>query len=57
MTKLRRHSFAIRHSLEVEPVPIVSDALMATQGLADGRLIPVVILGALQESEWVTAFG
>lgn len=44
MTKLRRRSIEVRHPLEAEPVPIVSDALIATRGLADGRLIPVVIL-------------
>ena len=44
MTKLRRRAFEIRHALEAQPLPVVSDALMASRGVADGRLIPVLIL-------------
>jgi hypothetical protein len=41
---MRKWSVAIRHEIEKTPVPIVSDALVATRGLADGRLIPLLIL-------------
>lgn len=34
----------ISHELETIPVPVVSDAIMATTGVGDGRMIPVVIL-------------
>jgi hypothetical protein len=34
----------IRHEGEAKPVPIVSDAAIATRGYADGQLIPLVIL-------------
>jgi hypothetical protein len=40
----RRKAIPLRHIAEAKPVPIVSDASMATRGLADGRLIPLFIL-------------
>lgn len=44
MSRWRRKPIPLRHMDEAKPVPIVSDALMATCGLADGRLIPLFIL-------------
>lgn len=44
MTKLRRRTIPLRHPAEACPVSIVSDASIATRGVADGRLIPLLIL-------------
>jgi hypothetical protein len=44
MMKWQTREFPIRHNAEKEPVPIVSDAAVATQGTAEGRIIPVLII-------------
>ena len=44
MAKWQKKEILIRNRAEKEPVPIVSDAAVATQGTADGRLIPVLII-------------
>jgi len=44
MTKWHETEIQIRNRAEKEPVPIVSDAAVATRGTADGRIIPVLII-------------
>lgn len=44
MRRMKRETFELRDEVEKHPVPIVSDAAVATRGLADGRLIPLLIL-------------
>ncbi|MFA6272670.1 MAG: hypothetical protein WC693_06305 [Patescibacteria group bacterium] len=44
MTKWHKTEIQIRNRAEKEPVPIVSDAIIATRGIADGRIIPVLII-------------
>jgi len=44
MTKWQKKEIQIRNRAEKEPVPIVSDAAVATRGTADGRIIPVLII-------------
>lgn len=44
MKKLHKKEILLNHKAEAESVPIVSDAGVATQGTADGRIIPVIIL-------------
>jgi hypothetical protein len=44
MKKWQKKEILISNKAEGEPVPIVSDAAVATQGTADGRIIPVLIL-------------
>jgi hypothetical protein len=44
MKKWHKKKLLIRNKAEAEPVPIASDAAVATQGTADGRIIPVLIL-------------
>lgn len=42
--KWNKIALPLRHDAEGEPVPIVSDAAIATRGYGDGRLIPLLIL-------------
>lgn len=44
MTKWNRAEIHIRHDAEKLPIPIISDAAVATRGTADGRMIPVLIM-------------
>jgi len=44
MTKWKKGEIQIRNRAEKKPVPIVSDAAVATRGTADGRIIPVLII-------------
>lgn len=44
MTKWKKGGIKIRNRAEKKPVPIVSDAAVATRGTADGRIIPVLII-------------
>jgi len=44
MEKWQKKELPIRNKAEKEPVPIVSDASVAMQGTADGRIIPVLII-------------
>jgi hypothetical protein len=44
MEKWQKKKIPIRNKAEKEPVPIVSDGAVATQGTADGRIIPVLII-------------
>jgi len=44
MKKWHKKEFLLSNKAESEPVPIVSDAAVTTQGIADGRIIPVLIL-------------
>ena len=41
---MTRVQIRARHEAELKPVPIASDAAMVTRGVADGRLIPLLIL-------------
>lgn len=40
----RRYAVSLNHSREAEAVPIVSDAVMLSVGVAEGRAIPVLLL-------------
>jgi hypothetical protein len=40
----RRYAIQVNHSREAQAVPIVSDAVMLSVGVAEGRAIPVLIL-------------
>lgn len=44
MSKWHKEAIQLGNKAEKEPVPIVSDAAVATRGLADGRIIPVLII-------------
>lgn len=44
MTKWKKGEIQINNRAEKKPVPIVSDAAVATRGTADGRIIPVLII-------------
>jgi len=44
MIRWHKERIQLRHSIEADPVPIVSDAGVASRGVADGRLIPLFIL-------------
>lgn len=46
MKKVYRHKvkFNINHEIEKIPVPIVSDAVIASRDIADGKLIPLIII-------------
>lgn len=44
MSKWHKETIQFVNEAEKEPVPIVSDAAVATRGLADGRIIPVLII-------------
>ena len=44
MTKWQKAKIQIRNRAEKEPVPIVSDGIIAMRGIADGRIIPVLII-------------
>ena len=44
MNKWRKEAVPAQHPVEAEPVPIVSDASIATAGVGDGRMIPLLIL-------------
>src|SRR5436305_870122 len=47
----RRRAIDLNHPREREPVPIVSDALMLSVGIAEGRAIPVLILDTSTRSD------
>jgi hypothetical protein len=42
--KWHREAVPVRHPGEAEPVPVVADAGIATVGVGDGRMIPLLIL-------------
>jgi len=44
MSRWHNATIALRHRAEGEPIPIISDGAMASVGVADGRLIPVLIV-------------
>lgn len=44
MSRWKKWTILLRDEAEKEPVPIVSDAAVATRGVADGRMIPVLII-------------
>ena len=44
MSRWQKIAIQLSNKAEKEPVPIVSDAAVATRGLADGRIIPVLII-------------
>ena len=44
MNKWQKKKIQLNNKVEALPVPIISDAVVATQGTADGRIIPVLIL-------------
>ncbi|MFA6815027.1 MAG: hypothetical protein WCQ87_01950 [Parabacteroides sp.] len=44
MIKWHETKIQIRNEIEKEPVLIISDAVVATRGIADGRIIPVLII-------------
>lgn len=51
-------SIQLNNEIEKVPVPIVSDALIATTGIADGRLLPLVIIDASSRpdiEDWIKA--
>lgn len=51
MKKLHKKEISLNHEAEAKPVPIVSDVGVATQGTADGRIIPVLILDTSQRRD------
>jgi len=44
MSRWQKKTIKLSNKAEKEPVPIVSDAAVATRGLADGRIIPLLII-------------
>lgn len=48
---MTRVAIELRHRGEREPVPIVSDAAIMSRGIADGKLIPLVILDTTQRPD------
>lgn len=42
--KWHREAIPVRHPVEAETVPVVADAGIATVGVGDGRMIPLLIL-------------
>lgn len=48
---LKRIQIEVRDKREMNPVPIVSDAAMMTRGIADGRLLPLIILDTSERSD------
>jgi len=42
--KLHNETISLNHKGEEKPVPIVSDAAIASKGIADNRIIPLLIL-------------
>lgn len=48
---MRKVSIALNDTSEEQPVPIVSDAMMLSAGIADGRSIPVLILDTSQRPD------
>ncbi len=51
MSRWKKISIQLGHKAEEEPVPIVSDAAVATRDLADGRIIPLLILDTSQRPD------
>ncbi len=44
MSEWNKVAIEIRHEIEKIPVPIVSNAVIGTSGVADGRMIPLLII-------------
>ncbi len=46
MSRWHKGTILLNHKVESEPVPIIADGAIAAVGVADGRLIPVLIVDA-----------
>lgn len=49
--KLKKVEIPIKHSWEVQPARIVSDAAVATVGIGDGILIPLIIIDSNERQD------
>lgn len=49
--KWHREAIPVRHPAEAEAVPVVADAGIATVGVGDGRMIPLLILDTSQRPD------
>jgi len=51
MTKWKKAKIELSNAAEKKPVPIVADAVVASRGMAEGRMIPLLIIDTSQRGD------